>query len=244
MANHEDHECKTTLPLSDDNIAAATKRIALIRSDVQGAINCWNRMVSEHRLNDRDFRKAVRKYVEDVGESIKVLDCETGHGLLDALIEFEEWKGLKGIRNIIAHQHWKIDDGIVFDAVANTFPTLFGMFGRLLVYERALKEDETWELPVSKSQAVRRTSALPLHRFREYRYTIAAAYHCDEGWLVERVVIINHQGGLSHLDRYDDDGNPDGTRMRVRGRVPSRIFFALTPKEADELTRRNLERRS
>ncbi len=244
MVQRGQHECETQSPLTDDNIAAAIERIALIRNDIQGAINCWSRMVTERRLNDRDLRMALRKYVEDVGESVKVLDCGTGHGLLDALIEFEEWKGLKGIRDIIAHQPGRVDDVIVVDAVVTDFPVLSRLLAGLLVCRKVLDGDDTWELPVGKFQAVHRTAASPLYQSGKHSYSIAAAHHRVEGWLVERIVIINHQGELSHRESFYDDSNPYGTRMRVRGRVPKQLHMMLTAQEAEEIRRKQQERKS
>ena len=241
MVKQQEHGCKIELPLSSNDIATAIEKIVLIRTDIRAGINCWNRMVRQHRLNDEDFRRALRKYVEDVGESVKVLDCRTGHGLLDALIEFEEWKGLKGVRDIIAHQPGKVDDDVVFEAVVNDFPTLSGLFDLLFVYNRVLNGDETWELPVGENQGVQRTSAFSLHKFREYRYTLAAAYCRDEGWLVERIVVYNYQGEIVRPEFYYNDSNPDGTRMRVRGRVPSLVSYSLSQGEIDELDRRRQE---
>ncbi|MDE2695319.1 MAG: DUF86 domain-containing protein [Chloroflexota bacterium] len=227
MTTAETHKCETKLPLSNENIAAAINRIPLIQADIQGAIAHWNKVISHDPLGIHDigFKKAIRKFIEDAVESIKVFDCETGHGLLDALIEFDEWNELKGIRNIIVHQHWKVDDRIVFDEALPLFPTLDDLFGRLIFCNQVLQRDETWNLIVGEDQVVQLANSGIAYQFGEYPYLIACTYHCEEGWLLDRLIII----GSFPKEKIQEEtilfgqGNPDDTRIRVRGLVPRQV---------------------
>ena len=56
-----------------------------------------------------------------IGESIKGIDKMTQKQLLLNYPEVD-WKGAMGIRDIIAHHYFDIDESIVFDVVKNKLP--------------------------------------------------------------------------------------------------------------------------
>ena len=56
-----------------------------------------------------------------IGESIKGIDKMTQKQLLPNYPEVD-WKGVMGIRDIIAHHYFDIDESIVYDVVKNKLP--------------------------------------------------------------------------------------------------------------------------
>ncbi len=58
-----------------------------------------------------------------IGESIKGIDKMTNKQLLSNYPEVD-WKGAMGIRDIIAHHYFDIDETIVFDVVKNKLPNM------------------------------------------------------------------------------------------------------------------------
>lgn len=58
-----------------------------------------------------------------IGESIKGIDKMTQKQLLPKYPEVD-WKGAMGIRDIIAHHYFDIDEVIVFDVVKNKLPDM------------------------------------------------------------------------------------------------------------------------
>jgi uncharacterized protein with HEPN domain len=58
-----------------------------------------------------------------IGESIKSIDKVTNKELLTNY-QFIDWKGVMGMRDIIAHHYFDIDAETVFDVVKNRLPEL------------------------------------------------------------------------------------------------------------------------
>ncbi len=58
-----------------------------------------------------------------IGESIKGIDKMTKKQLLPNYPEVD-WKGAMGIRDIIAHHYFDMDESIVFDVVKNKLPEM------------------------------------------------------------------------------------------------------------------------
>lgn len=56
-----------------------------------------------------------------IGESVKRLDKETNKQLLSQYPEID-WKGIMGMRDIIAHHYFDIDAEVVFDVMKNDLP--------------------------------------------------------------------------------------------------------------------------
>lgn len=66
-----------------------------------------------------------------IGESIKGIDKMTKKQLLTNYPEVD-WKGAMGIRDIIAHHYFDIDESIVFDVVKNKLPGMLSTINRMI----------------------------------------------------------------------------------------------------------------
>ena len=66
-----------------------------------------------------------------IGESIKGIDKMTQKQLLTNYPEVD-WKGAMGIRDIIAHHYFDIDESIVFDVVKNKLPKMLETINRMI----------------------------------------------------------------------------------------------------------------
>lgn len=66
-----------------------------------------------------------------IGESIKGTDKMTQKQLLPNYPEVD-WKGAMGIRDIIAHHYFDIDESIVFDVVKNKLPGMLETINKMI----------------------------------------------------------------------------------------------------------------
>lgn len=66
-----------------------------------------------------------------IGESIKGIDKMTQKQLLPNYPEVD-WKGAMGIRDIIAHHYFDIDEFIVFDVVKNKLPGMLETINKMI----------------------------------------------------------------------------------------------------------------
>ena len=66
-----------------------------------------------------------------IGESIKGIDKMTQKQLLPNYPEVD-WKGTMGIRDIIAHHYFDIDESIVFDVVKNKLPGMLETINKMI----------------------------------------------------------------------------------------------------------------
>lgn len=66
-----------------------------------------------------------------IGESIKGIDKMTQKQLLPKYPEVD-WKGAMGIRDIIAHHYFDIDEVIVFDVVKNKLPDMLKTINKII----------------------------------------------------------------------------------------------------------------
>ena len=66
-----------------------------------------------------------------IGESIKSIDKMTQKQLLANYPEVD-WKGAMGIRDIIAHHYFDIDEYIIFDVVKNKLPGMLETINRMI----------------------------------------------------------------------------------------------------------------
>ena len=66
-----------------------------------------------------------------IGESIKGIDKITQKQLLPNYPEVD-WKGAMGIRDIIAHHYFDIDESIVFDVVKNKLPGMLETINKMI----------------------------------------------------------------------------------------------------------------
>ena len=66
-----------------------------------------------------------------IGESIKGIDKMTQKQLLSNYPEVD-WKGVMGIRDIIAHHYFDIDESMVFDVVKNKLPGMLETINKMI----------------------------------------------------------------------------------------------------------------
>ncbi len=66
-----------------------------------------------------------------IGESVKGIDKMTNKQLLVKYPEVD-WKGVMGIRDIIAHHYFDIDESIVFDVVKNKLPGMLETINKII----------------------------------------------------------------------------------------------------------------
>ncbi len=58
-----------------------------------------------------------------IGEAVKTLDKQTDKQLLPTYPSID-WKGIMGVRDIIAHHYFQVDPDAVFDILANDIEPL------------------------------------------------------------------------------------------------------------------------
>ena len=66
-----------------------------------------------------------------IGESVKGIDKMTNKQLLVKFPQVD-WKGVMGIRDIIAHHYFDIDESIVFDVVKNKLPGMLDTINKII----------------------------------------------------------------------------------------------------------------
>ncbi|CAK7056224.1 MAG: hypothetical protein PARBA_02023 [Parabacteroides sp.] len=66
-----------------------------------------------------------------IGESVKRIDKTTNKELLSHYPEID-WKGVMGMRDIIAHHYFDIDAVIVFDVMKNNLPAVKDAIDKML----------------------------------------------------------------------------------------------------------------
>ena len=78
-------------------------------------------MTFEAFVKDRRTRDAVVLNLEIVGEAAKSVPAE-----VQARHPEVEWRKIAGLRDIIAHAYFVLDDEILWDIVTNKLPALLG----------------------------------------------------------------------------------------------------------------------
>lgn len=67
-----------------------------------------------------------------IGESVKRIDKATNKQLLSQYPEID-WKGVMGMRDIIAHHYFDIDADVVFDVMKNNLPDVKKVINKMIV---------------------------------------------------------------------------------------------------------------
>ena len=110
---------------------------------IEKAITLSKRMDQSKFDEDDDLFWALVKYVENVQECMLQLD-RINHTILLALDEIPQepseyigfsWKGMKGMRQRLAHDFRKIDPEILWQTVSEDFPILISLTSRVRVSE-------------------------------------------------------------------------------------------------------------
>lgn len=108
----------------------------------KSALDVIKRIDTLHPVQDPDLFAALKKYVEDTCEAIKVADNELRDrqsGLADLLQEYSggsthsdaTWKNLIGRRDVIAHQILTVDEQRVYDETKRDFHSLYSLISRV-----------------------------------------------------------------------------------------------------------------
>jgi uncharacterized protein with HEPN domain len=66
-----------------------------------------------------------------VGEAVKNLDKISNKTLLPSYTSIN-WRGVMGLRDIIAHQYFNVDEDMIFDIVKNKIPDLLTVIKQIL----------------------------------------------------------------------------------------------------------------
>ena len=67
---------------------------------------------------------------QSVGEGIKGVDKMTNKNLLVHYPEID-WKGVMGMRDIIAHHYFDLDAAVVFEVVKNNLPSMLTIIKKM-----------------------------------------------------------------------------------------------------------------
>ena len=76
-------------------------------------------MTLEEFTADEKTRDAVLRNLEVIGEAVKNLPDEIKEDNTEI-----DWKGIAGLRDILSHAYFGIDDEIVWDIIQNKIPEL------------------------------------------------------------------------------------------------------------------------
>lgn len=68
-----------------------------------------------------------------IGESVKRVDKATDKKLLPQYPEVD-WKGVMGMRDIIAHHYFDIDAEVVFEVMKNNLPTVKNTIDKIIAH--------------------------------------------------------------------------------------------------------------
>lgn len=66
-----------------------------------------------------------------IGESVKNIDKHTGHDLLSKYPEID-WKGVKGVRDIITHHYFDLDAEEIYEICCTHIPPLQATIQRMI----------------------------------------------------------------------------------------------------------------
>ena len=110
--------------------------------NAQGALHVIERMGGSDNRQDRDLITALKKYVEDSCEAIKVADNklkDNGSSLESLLIEIPDetleeevsWRNLIGRRDVIAHRLLTVDDNRVYGEAVRDFGHLHQLLSKV-----------------------------------------------------------------------------------------------------------------
>jgi len=79
-----------------------------------------------------DKLDAITMMLITIGESFKKIDKETDRQFLTRYPQID-WKGVKGIRNILVHDYFNIDAEEIFDVCQNDIPSLLEVVEKMIV---------------------------------------------------------------------------------------------------------------
>lgn len=103
------------------------------RESLGRILKCINAVRAYARRGGPDWSKddmvldAIAKRIEEIGEIAKRITADT----IAAMPEVD-WRGVRGIREILAHDYADVDPDVLVDAVSGALPELRAAVGRVL----------------------------------------------------------------------------------------------------------------
>lgn len=130
-----DHELSDTCVQLEEFMSSAAR-------NAQSALHVIERMGGSDNRQDRDLITALKKYVEDSCEAIKVADNklkDNGSSLESLLFEIPDdtlddevsWRNLIGRRDVIAHRLLTVDDNRVYVEAVRDFGLLHQLLSKV-----------------------------------------------------------------------------------------------------------------
>ena len=120
-----------------------------MRVNVKRGIDFAQQVPDQDNFNeDNPLFWATVKAIENFTESVKQLD-DTNYKILTQLFEITEWKQIKGMRDVVAHQFWKLDADKIWNTAQNDLPQLHKLLSNLNIKDDPL--DDLSEVPLSFS---------------------------------------------------------------------------------------------
>ncbi len=119
-------------PVTEKEFSRILRLIDLMKVHLDKAIALSKQLNEVDLTEEDDAFWALVKYAENVQDSARQLDCMK-LSILEALEEVPlkseqgtdlNWKGLKGMRVILAHVFWNINKEILWETVIKDFPVL------------------------------------------------------------------------------------------------------------------------
>ncbi len=101
--------------------------------DISDSVNKILRFVSD--LNRRDFFSddktfdAVMRNLEIIGEAAKKIPADIKEKYAEI-----EWKKIAGLRDIVVHEYFGIDEDIIWDVIENKIPELKENIEKIIKY--------------------------------------------------------------------------------------------------------------
>lgn len=95
--------------------------LAGIAEDVRG-------MDYQAFLSDRKTRNSVARELEIIGEAARFVPAEIEAAYLDI-----PWHLMRGMRNVVAHEYFSVDWGIVWETATNDLPPLVPLLQQILL---------------------------------------------------------------------------------------------------------------
>ena len=131
--------------MTAERIAEIKKWVDRMRVHARRAVSLSKKMNEGDVHQENDLFWALVKYMENVQESAKQLD-DINESTFRSLEEFPmetesddlNWKGLKGMRDRLAHRFWDIDTSIIWKTAMDDFPLLLSLLAKLHVMPTAL----------------------------------------------------------------------------------------------------------
>ena len=131
--------------MTAERIAEIKKWVDRMRVHARRAVSLSKKMNEGDVHQENDLFWALVKYMENVQESAKQLD-DINESTFRSLEEFPmetesddlNWKGLKGMRDRLAHRFWDIDTSIIWKTAMDDFPLLLSLLEKLHVMPTAL----------------------------------------------------------------------------------------------------------